>query len=95
MKKTNALVGTFLNIEHYIRNCNTIIGCKYLTGLNFFISVMCSCSTPSHGTGYHYNKFTCSDGLTSYCSTEEECYSSQPFAYGELYDGCRVPPGES
>ena len=83
-------VKTLEKLKHDI-----IIGSKNFDHFDFFISVMCSCDTPNNGTGYHYNKFTCSDGSISYCSTLEVCYATQPFAYGELYDGCRVPPGES
>ena len=54
-----------------------------------FVSVMCDCATPRSGTGYKHNKMICSDGSIAYCSVNEECYASEPFAYGELYAGCR------
>ena len=57
---------------------------------------MCDCATPRNGTGYRHNKMICTDGSIAYCSLTEECYASEPFAYGELYDGCRLPlPGNS
>ena len=61
-----------------------------------FVSVMCTCSTPRNGTGYRHNKMVCSDRSIAYCNVNEECYASEPFAYGELYNGCSSnppPPG--
>ena len=52
---------------------------------------MCKCDTPANGTGYHKNKITCTDGSIAYCSSNEECYATDEFEYGKLYDGCRLP----
>ena len=57
--------------------------------LLFFILVMCDCATPGNGTGYDKNQMICSDGSIAYCSHDEECYATEPFEYGKLYDGCR------
>ena len=63
---------------------------------SIFVSVLCTCSTPRNGTGYRHNKMVCSDGTITYCNVNEECYASEPFAYGELYNACSSnppPPG--
>ena len=52
---------------------------------------MCNCTKPGNGIGYANNRMVCSDGSVEYCSSNEECYSTKPFAYVELYDGCRIP----
>ena len=36
------------------------------------------------------NQMTCSDGSIKYCGADEECFATQPFDYGKLYDGCRL-----
>merc|ERR1712150_10792 len=54
--------------------------------------VLCTCSTPRNGTGYRHNKMVCSDGTITYCNVNEECYASEPFAYGELYNACSSNP---
>merc|ERR1719204_578558 len=51
---------------------------------------VCTCDTPGQGTA-GYNKFTCTNGATRYCSHDEECYATGKFTYGKWEDGCRRP----
>jgi len=50
----------------------------------------CTCSTPSAGTAEH-NEITCTNGETTYCAEDQECYATTAFNYGQLSSACRVP----
>ena len=50
----------------------------------------CTCSTPSAGTAEH-NEIKCSNGETTYCKGNEECYATGEFNYGQWTSACRVP----
>ena len=52
----------------------------------------CTCSTPSAGTAEH-NEITCTNGETTYCAEDQECYATTAFNYGQLSSACRVPTG--
>ena len=55
-----------------------------------FFSDTCTCSTPGAGT-IGKNQMTCSNGETRTCSSDQECYATEAFGYGQLSDGCRIP----
>ena len=82
-----------LYINKITKYFNAYIEIKnFVTFIFIFVSVVCTCATPRNGTRYSQNKMHCSDGLIKYCSPVEECYSYEPFEYGKLDDGCRLPP---
>jgi len=49
----------------------------------------CECVTPNAGASGH-NQYSCSDGYTAWCASNEACYNSQPFLKGSWSDGCAV-----
>ena len=64
---------------------------KIFNDYTFFPSVFCNCTTPGQGIGYSKNKMTCTDGSIAYCSSNEECYATESFDYGQLDIACRIP----
>ena len=64
----------------YLFKCQTVI--KFLD--------TCTCSTPGAGTTGK-NEMTCSNGETRHCVSDEECYATIAFIYGQWKDGCRIP----
>lgn len=47
----------------------------------------CECDTPNTGTVGN-NGYTCTDGTTGYCASDEACYATSPFVKGEWCMGC-------
>ena len=64
---------------------------KYISSFACFITVTCDCTSPGKGEGYMNNKMNCTDGSVAYCALNEECYATESFEYGKLYEGCRLP----
>ena len=50
---------------------------------------VCACESPGAGTAGH-NKFTCTDGSSSWCAAWEECYATV-WEKGKFSQGCRRP----
>ena len=50
-------------------------------------SVSCTCDTPGKGTAGH-NRYTCSDGTSAYCASDEGCFTTLAFAKGDWRSGC-------
>ena len=57
--------------------------------MHSFLLDTCTCSTPGEGT-VDKNEFICTNGQTGHCSSDQECYATEAFKYGEWDDGCRV-----
>ena len=55
-----------------------------------FTLVTCKCSTPGKGTKGN-NEMKCSNGETRTCASNEECFASNAFVYGQWNNGCRIP----
>jgi hypothetical protein len=51
----------------------------------------CKCTTPSTTTTDGQNEYTCTDGTTSYCASDQSCYTRKPFVYGQWRMGCATP----
>merc|ERR1711994_512031 len=58
--------------------------------LESLMPATCTCSTPGEGT-VDKNEFQCTNGETSHCGSDQECYATEEFIYGEWSDGCRYP----
>jgi len=51
----------------------------------------CSCKTPKAGTSGK-NEYTCTDGSSGACDSNQECYATGTFTKGSWSNGCRTPP---
>jgi len=49
----------------------------------------CKCVTPNAGTAGH-NQYTCNDGTSAFCSSNQECYATGAFQKGNWQLGCQV-----
>ena len=60
---------------------------SYLLGKGLAAAVTCSCSTPNQGSNY-----SCTDGVSSWCSASEACFSSTSWFKGAASSSfCRAP----
>jgi len=50
----------------------------------------CSCTHPGDDGGGR-NGYSCTDGSSGYCASNEVCYATEPFARGSWGDGCHDP----
>jgi hypothetical protein len=60
-----------------------------LSSNNHVSDEMCSCYTPNAGAAGH-NKYVCLDESVGHCSSNQACYSSEPFVKGEWGEACKV-----
>jgi len=73
-----------------IFNKNTAnVGVDFATPVCFRNSVMCTCTTPNAGQDGH-NQFTCTNGETRYCASNEACYNIESFPHSQWDKGCKV-----
>ena len=61
-----------------------------ILSFSFWLLDTCTCSTPGAGTK-NKNQFICSNDETRYCASDQECYATDAFVYGQWKDGCRIP----
>ena len=62
----------------------------FTLSFSFWLLDTCTCSTPGAGTK-NKNQFICSNDETRYCASDQECYATDAFVYGQWRDGCRIP----
>ena len=62
----------------------------FILSFSFWLLDTCTCSTPGAGTK-NKNQFICSNDETRYCASDQECYATDAFVYGQWRDGCRIP----
>jgi len=88
-----ASVGGRLCTEDELTNgCADQTGCWYdqrLVWTSASNSDTCTCSTPGEGT-VGKNELQCTNGETRHCASDQECYATEAFNYGEWSDGCRI-----
>ena len=48
----------------------------------------CTCDTPDAGASGH-NRYTCDDGTSGFCASDETCFTGMGFVKGDWRSGCR------